>query len=193
MISISENKSEYLDALTRHIDTTAKILGLKPVDHYATDDYRFLHQFFVDDGCVCIKIDQKLKAEDNLFHKIIPCFNQTGFERFNINPSDWDQITKDSKPYLLRATKKIPFTSHSKWDSKGHAIRLIKADRIPKGITQIIITDDEIEFLAEASKIDIEQPIDVLLTRFAFMHNTIHDVDIFNFNEILGQAKDNII
>ena len=194
MISISETEDEYRKALETHIETTAKILGFKVLACFIDHCYRVDCHFVTEDETTDIDIRQQLKVEDNLNHKVIPRFNQTGYERFHIQPYNWAVITKDSEPYMLRATEEIPFTPHSKWDEKGHVIRLIKADRIPKGVTHITINNDTIEFLAKPS-IDANLPIDILLGRFAFMHNTIHDycMDGCDFNETIGQAKANII
>lgn len=155
------------------------------------ENYNVIFTFMTPDDEVCVDIDQQLKAEDNLYHKAIPQFNLTGYERFNIYPEDW--FTNGEFSF---ATKKdIPFISHSKWDAKGHTIRLIKADSIPKGIKRIVINDDSIEFTADRTELDIIKPVDILLSRYAFMHYSLyeHCTDGCNFNETIGQAKANII
>ena len=192
MISISETKDEYLKALETHIEATAKILGFKIISCSVNDNYRVWCSFITEDESVVVDIEQQLKAEDNLFYKVIPHFNHTGYTRFNIDPDAW---TSDGN--LAFATVDVPCISHkdNKWDCKGHAIRLIKSNRIPEGIKRIVINDDTVEFTADLSEINIDWQIDILLSRYAFMHNTIHDYGMegCNFNETIGQAKANII
>lgn len=192
MISISETKDEYLKALETHIEDTARILGFRAISCFVNDNYHVRCSFTTEDEAIVVDIDQQLKAEDNLFHKVIPNFNHTGYTRFTINPNEW---TSDGN--LAFATKDVPYVAYAgnKWDCKGHAIRLIKSDRVPKGIKRIIINDETVEFVADPSEINIDYHIDILLSRYAFMHNTIHDYSMegCNFNETIGQAKANII
>ena len=192
IINIATNQEDYNNTLLDLIVKESVRLGYLGTHRTAIiqDNGNVRCTFWDEEDEITLRVDQNLKITETPSFKVIPNFKLTGHDIFTINPEEW--VSNEGLAY---AKKDIPFVSHNNWDCKGHAIRLIRVEFIPEGMNHITITDNSIEFSTNPAKFDITKPVQIRLNRYAFMHDTIRDYGIedFNLNETIGQAKANII